>query len=431
MTSLKKLSPFVIMVVCMVFTMLNLFFQILPVSTHEHYKETLTINFSEFAKVLSMYMLAYAASQIPAGLMLDRYGLRYILPSSLFLCLLSYIGFVFATDLGMIGFMRTISGLACSFAYISGVFVASRYFSRKYFAFLLTIIDIVGTLGSVWWESEFHYLIHTLGWMHANSFVIIIIAIIFILSIIFRLEGVESKEELLTFSEIGTAFAKFFESGTILAIFVYMFFTWLVMMSFAGCWIQQYLFHVHHYSLAQCSMVFQVYWWSFMISSIISSKFLSNEANAYIQLPVLALIGFLDFAIMAVPVIFSYSSILLVVIFAGISSAGIFSAFTLGVSLVPKRFSGTMTATINSFLVLGGYIGQVTFGSAVSSREFAHVFKIFTLRHNIHLVDVSYQAAMNLYPFAAFIAALAAFYIVWHKFSLVKSSNSGVVHQLI
>lgn len=108
---------------------------------------------------------------------------------------------------------------------------------------------------------------------------------------------------------------------------------------------------------------------------------------------------------MAIPIIFSYWGILLVVIFSGISSAGIFSAFTLGISLVPKRFSGTMTATVNSFLVLGGYVGQVTFGSAVSSREFAHVFKIFTLRHNIHLVDVSYQAAINLYPIAAFIAA--------------------------
>jgi sugar phosphate permease len=103
-----------------------------------------------------------------------------------------------------------------------------------------------------------------------------------------------------------------------------MFFTWLVIMSFAGCWIQQYLSHVHHYSAEKCNFIFQIYWWSFMLGALILSQFLHKSKQAIYLLPLMAFIGFLDFAIMSIPVIFDYWGVILVVIFAGISASGIF-----------------------------------------------------------------------------------------------------------
>jgi hypothetical protein len=87
-------------------------------------------------------------------------------------------------------------------------------------------------------------------------------------------------------------------------------------------------------------------------------------------------------------------------------------AFTIGTSLVSDKFAGTITAAINSFLIFGGYIGQVSFGVVVSSKEFAHLFKVFSSQYKFHLVDTQYQTAMNLYPLATFIAVLASLYIV-------------------
>lgn len=415
----KKIAPPIMLVVGIVFATLNLFFQILPVSTHEYFKHILQLGFSGYASILSLYMLTYALLQVPAGIILDRYGVKYTVPTALFICLLSFCAFVFAKSIVIVAIARTISGIACAISYISAVFIASKYFDRKYLALTIILTDIIGTLVSVWWDSEYGVLISGHSWLYANSFVIVLIALILILSVVFSKHLDECSTDILPSKEIILEFGNFFKKDVIVAIFIYIFFTWMVMMSFAGFWIQAYLKNVHNYTSAQCSIIFYIYWWSFVLAALVMSWILNKQTRSIYLLSILAFIGFLDFAIMSIPVIFDYWEIVAVVVFAGISASGIFAAFTLGISLVSKRFSGTITATINSFMVLGGYVGQIGFGSVISSQAFAHIFKIFTARHNIHLVNEHFQTAINMYPLATFMAVLAAIYITG-KYILVK-----------
>ena len=64
---------------------------------------------------------------------------------------------------------------------------------------------------------------------------------------------------------------KLFKKKRLICVFIYSFTTWLVIMSFAGYWLKNYLIHVHEYSEVQALNLIQVYWASFMIASLLVS----------------------------------------------------------------------------------------------------------------------------------------------------------------
>lgn len=85
------------------------------------------INALGFAKLVSIYYLAYAIGQIPAGLLLDRYPVKLILALSAFFCSLATLFFA-ATHSPFFGELaRFCIGFVSSFAFVGALKIGEVY----------------------------------------------------------------------------------------------------------------------------------------------------------------------------------------------------------------------------------------------------------------------------------------------------------------
>ena len=68
-----------------VFAALSIFFQMLPLNTADHFQESLGIPINQVINLTSLYFITYAIMQVPGGILLDKFGLKYVLPFAIFI----------------------------------------------------------------------------------------------------------------------------------------------------------------------------------------------------------------------------------------------------------------------------------------------------------------------------------------------------------
>ena len=174
------------------------------------------------------------------------------------------------------------------------------------------------------------------------------------------------------------------------------------MMSFGGYWAKNYFMKVHAYSENDALNLMQIYWVTYLFSCLFVSYFVTSIRHCIKLIKFLALISMLAFFTLSLPYLFTYFSLKVLVIFAGISTAGIPIGFSIVALSVPKHMTGVSISINNTFLVLGGFLGQVLFGVAI------HIFSHNPL-FGLGGMTVNYYYALCLLPISAVIAFLALF----------------------
>ena len=100
---------------------------------------------AKFSFLVSSYNITYLLMQIPAGILLDRYGSKKVLITATLLCGIGNIIFIMSSfEIALIG--RLLVGIGSSFAFIGILKLALENFSRKYFALVTSIVISLGTL---------------------------------------------------------------------------------------------------------------------------------------------------------------------------------------------------------------------------------------------------------------------------------------------
>jgi MFS family permease len=128
------------------------------ITAHFHFD---TILFGQFAGI---YYLGYTLAHIPLGIMLDRYGPKYILPVSIILSLTGMLPMITSHDpvLGITG--RFILGMGSSCAFIGLVKVVQLSFPDKSFNRMLSMGSIFGLIGAVFAGAPIIYLLLYISW---------------------------------------------------------------------------------------------------------------------------------------------------------------------------------------------------------------------------------------------------------------------------
>jgi MFS family permease len=98
-----------------------------------------------FSFLISSYNITYLIMQIPAGILLDRYGSKKVLIAATLICGIGNIIFIMGGfELAIIG--RLLVGIGSSFAFIGVLKLALENFPRKHFALVTSIVISLGTL---------------------------------------------------------------------------------------------------------------------------------------------------------------------------------------------------------------------------------------------------------------------------------------------
>lgn len=107
----------------------------------------LDLTAQQFATMGSGYYLIYGIMQLPVGILVERFGARFLLTIATFLAGLG--GFWFAFTGGFLsGFLsRCFMGFGSSFAYVCLLVLALNWFPRRHFGLVVGISVFLGALG--------------------------------------------------------------------------------------------------------------------------------------------------------------------------------------------------------------------------------------------------------------------------------------------
>ncbi|MBN3670731.1 MFS transporter, partial [Francisella tularensis subsp. holarctica] len=127
-----------------------------------------------------------------------------------------------------------------------------------------------------------------------------------------------------------------------------------------------------------------------------------QQAKKYII--ILTLIGFIANLIFIIPILFSYSMIIVITILCGISGSGIALGFFI-IQYLNSQDKGLIISLNNLFVVIGAMVGQVIFSYLISF-DFN---KIFKLPNNI---NPYFYSGIIMLLICSILALLAVIFII-------------------
>lgn len=114
-----------------------------------------------------VYFWAYLIVPLFVGILLDRYGTRWIVSAALLCCALGIFIFSQAEQLNTAILGRTLIGVGVSFATISYLKLASIWFSKQHYALLTSLLVTAGMLGAVCGQMPLAWLVQQVGWRNS------------------------------------------------------------------------------------------------------------------------------------------------------------------------------------------------------------------------------------------------------------------------
>jgi sugar phosphate permease len=114
--------------------------------------------------ISAFYYNAYAFLQIPAGVLLDKFGPRKMLSVATLLCTLGSILFATATGISQASIGRLLIGAGSAFGFLSCLKIGTIWFSAEKLPLVVGLSLCIGTVGAVGGSAPLFHMVQTLGW---------------------------------------------------------------------------------------------------------------------------------------------------------------------------------------------------------------------------------------------------------------------------
>lgn len=125
------------------------FLRLLPSAYPDQMMQYFKLDHFSYSFLLSSYNLTYLAMQIPAGMLLDRFGNRRVMTLAIILCGLGNVVFVLPYyETGVLA--RMMIGFGSAFAFVGILKLSREVLPAKYFATFASIVIAIGTLGGAY-----------------------------------------------------------------------------------------------------------------------------------------------------------------------------------------------------------------------------------------------------------------------------------------
>lgn len=159
-----RAQPFVIVILAASFYVYEFFVRVMPSAMTTELMMAFDIDASGLGMLSALFFYGYAPMQIPAGLLLDRFGPRTLISVAAFFCGLGTLIFGLTDSLLLASVGRIMVGVTSSFAFIGTLVITSRWFAAKYFAFITGLVQFMGSMGAIAGAAPVAVLVHHYGW---------------------------------------------------------------------------------------------------------------------------------------------------------------------------------------------------------------------------------------------------------------------------
>lgn len=347
----------------------------------------------------SAFFYTYVITQIPAGLLLDRFNVRKVLMTAVLLCGVGCVGFALSQHFWQAFVSRLLMGMGASFGFVGMIFTIAEWFSLRNFALLVGFGEFIGMAGTSLAERFVPYLIISVDWRNVMLGCAALAGLIFLAKFVWlkdrpkhRSYHLPFRKQLLSNLKLALRIKAVWLAG------VYCCGMFAVVSLFAALWGVPYLETVHRFSyLAATDSI------AWMLLGIAlgapSIGWLAGRTGKLKPLMQIACLITLSLLLIMMFTEFLLDQITMFLLFiVGFTSSGSLLAFSVVERATKKTIRGISLGLCNALALMGAVILQPLAGWIITA-----------LSQNFHFDQaMSYQLALLVLPVILLIGLLAA-----------------------
>lgn len=358
--------------------------------------ERFHIDANVFGQYSGLYYIGYAAMHIPLGILLDKYGPKWVLPACILLTVIGLLPLLYAEHYIYPNIGRLLIGMGSSAA-ILGVFKILRMsFPESKFTLLLGFSVTIGLIGAIYGGLPVNYFMHAVG-VDMVIHVIILVGLLLAVASFLIIPNIPKAEQ----EQSWMAHVKeVLSNPLIIMICILAGFMVGPLEGFADVWGKQYLISVYKLNDNVAASLPSLLFFGMCIGAPLLS-WMATKSNAYFGFIIASALvmggAFVLLLTGQLPTITLAPLFLLVGFFCAYQIIAIYKAST----FVREDLVGLTTACANMIIMSFGYV----FHSAIG--------KILTLQWDGQMVNnvpyyepAFYTKALMVIPTGLFLAAI-------------------------
>lgn len=399
--SYNKVAPFIICTLGSFFYIYDYFLAVAPsVMTHD-LLTSFNLNAGSLGSVLAVFFLASTFFQIPAGVLLDRFGARALLSLAVLISGLGTLWFGMAHTTWEIGGARLLMGIGSPFAFLGALFLGSRWFAHKYFALIAGLVQVGASLGCIIGGGPLAVLVNHFGWRTAMigvGFVTLILSVLFWL--VLR-DGTPKVKVALQYHD--QRLRDVFKIKSVWWIALVGFCSWITVTGVGALWGVPYLMGVYGLSNTAAGYLYIILWLGLAVGSPLvgwwSDRVKQRKLPFYVCFFVGIIAGILFILAPNLPFW------LTVVVLFSLGFTASLQSLTFGVAkdLIPHKHFVAASGLINLAAVFTGVVSEPLIGYLVDW----HARMQGVMTHSYRVAD--YQLGFVIVP----LILLLGFIITW------------------
>lgn len=334
-----------------------------------------TLSYEGAALLMSLYMLSYAVTQLPAGLLSDRFGNKYFIIISIFGACLPAVLMAFTSTFGSLLLLRIFSGLAAGLFYAPSTAYILQSTSIKNRGMALGLVFTGGSVASILISLLINFLpVQEYGWRSFFS-LCAIPGLLFTPILLFTLKG--RRREATSHKGLDfKGFLRGLKSPQLVTLMLYNFVSSLSSWSLTT-FIPTFFVVERGFTVSTTALLMLTYSFTSVLSgplSGIAAQRLGLKIPGFLATVAMCIVSF------ATPLSYSPTTIIIVLAIWGLIGGLSWSPYNvLLTELVPQNLRGTFLGIFNLIGFLSGTIGPVIFGRVADTAGFGAFFTLSLL----------------------------------------------------
>lgn len=350
------------------------------------------------------YYWTYAPSQIPMGILLDNWGPRRVLLMGSSLCVAGIFLLSSASAFWIAFVARLLIGIGASTAFIGQARMSTLWFSPKKVALVIGFVSAMGVIGGTFSSIALPYMLFAFPSWKTAFFFLGCAGLLVIFCIWKFMDNGASfipAADRMSFDSIKGQVLTVLRSRVIWLAGIYGYATYLSISVFSDTWSPLFLKSMYGFSIQKASSLKAFV----LIGSCVGCPVFAKVSDMMKKrIPCLRFCVWSTFVVTASIMFIPFNSeitLSIMLFLLGFLSSGEILIFPIAVESMPHRLSGTSTAVINMFTMLGGMLHTPLIGWILDSyNKASDTYPVF-----------AYQVAFSTILIATVIAGILTFFI--------------------
>lgn len=366
-----------------------------------------------FGNLTAYYYYAYTPMQIIVGVMMDRFGARFLLSFACLMCTLGTYLFACSDSVLIASIGRFLVGFGSSFAFVGGLKLVSLWLPAERFASASGVIVALGSLGAMGGDILLTSLVDSCGWRATNMMTAacgIILTIVLI--VLLRNGNAQSSQDnnhktnvdfSVIFKELWETFKtpQFWKAGFV-GLLLYM-----PTSAFAELWAIPYLKEARGLSDHDAASVVSLIFLGWVIGGPVFGCLSDRFKNRLIPMFIGSTIGLLAFSYMLYMPHHSLNMLRALFIILGFGVSSKIVIFAIARESTSSIISGTVIACTNMMVMVSGVIFQPLIGILLDMHWTGTI-----LENGVRLYSASnFKFALSVLPVGTVVALITILFM--------------------